>query len=59
MQIFSSGSNEYLVLEVSDWVSVTADILRKPGKIKKSTDVSTPLLPLILENKEFITQYTD
>jgi hypothetical protein len=30
-------SNRYLVLEVSDWVSVAADVLKKPGKVKKPT----------------------
>jgi hypothetical protein len=29
--------NDYLVLEVSDWVSVAADVLKKPGKVKKPT----------------------
>ena len=29
--------NEYFVLEVSDWVAVAADVLKKPGKVKKPT----------------------
>jgi len=29
--------NRYFVLEVSDWVSVAADVLKKPGKVKKPT----------------------
>ena len=29
--------NEYFVLEVSDWVAAAADILKKPGKVKKPT----------------------
>ena len=29
--------NEYFVLEVSDWVAVAADILKKSGKVKRPT----------------------
>jgi hypothetical protein len=29
--------NEYFVLEVSDWVAVAADVLKKPGRVKRST----------------------
>lgn len=32
--------NEYVVLEVSDWVALAADVLKKPGKVRKSTQNS-------------------
>ena len=32
--------NEYFVLEISDWVSVAADVLKKSGKVKKPTQNS-------------------
>ena len=37
IQLLGLDNNEYLVLEVSDWVAVSADVLKKPGKVKKST----------------------
>ncbi|MEO0933226.1 MAG: hypothetical protein AAFY21_05520, partial [Cyanobacteria bacterium J06641_2] len=37
IQIVGLDNNEYNVLEVSEWVSLAADVLKKPGKIKKST----------------------
>lgn len=36
-EITGSDKNKYLVLEVSEWVALAADILKKPGKINKST----------------------
>lgn len=29
--------NEYVVVEASDWVALTIDVLKKPGKVRKST----------------------
>lgn len=34
-EIDGLDGNQYLVLEVSDWVAVAADVLKKPGKVKK------------------------
>jgi hypothetical protein len=36
-RILGTDNNLYVVLEISDWVSVAADVLKKPGKVKKST----------------------
>lgn len=36
-QITGIDNNEYTVLEVSEWVALAADVLKKPGKIRKST----------------------
>jgi len=36
-EITGSDSNKYFVLEISDWVSVAADIIKKPGKVRKAT----------------------
>lgn len=37
LQITGDDGNNYTVVEVSDWVILAADVLKKPGKIKKST----------------------
>lgn len=37
IQIKGLDNNEYLVLEVSEWVALVADVLKKPGKVRKST----------------------
>ena len=34
-QITGSDNNEYSVLEVSEWVALAADVLKKPGKVRK------------------------
>jgi|GEM_PF-1030779 len=36
-QIMGLDNNEYSVLEVSEWVAVAADVLKKSGKIKQQT----------------------
>ena len=36
-RIMSYCGNEYAVLEISDWVALTTDVIKKPGKIKKPT----------------------
>ena len=33
-------NNEYSVLEISDWVALAADVLKKPGKVRKPTQNS-------------------
>jgi hypothetical protein len=35
--ILGEDNNEYLVVEASDWVALAIDVLKKPGKVKKST----------------------
>lgn len=35
--ILGEDENEYLVVEVSDWVAIAVDVLKKPGKVRKST----------------------
>ena len=37
IEIKGLDNNLYLVLEVSEWVSLAADVLKKPGKLRKST----------------------
>ena len=37
IQIRGLDNNNYQVLEIADWVSVAADVLKKPGKVRKST----------------------
>ena len=37
LRILGENNNEYVVLEVSDWVSLAADVLKTKGKLKKST----------------------
>ena len=36
-RIMSPKGNEYAVLEVADWVSLAADVIEKPGKVRKPT----------------------
>lgn len=36
-RIMGEDNNEYIVLEVSQWVSVAIDVIKKPGKVRKST----------------------
>ena len=36
-RILGEDNNEYVVVEVSDWVSIAVDINKKPGKVRKST----------------------
>ena len=36
-RVVSTEGNEYAVLEVSDWVSLAVDLVKKPGKLKKPT----------------------
>lgn len=37
LRILGDNNNEYVVLEVSNWVSLAADVLKAKGKLKKST----------------------
>lgn len=37
IQIKVEDGNEYKILEVSEWVALAADVLKKPGKIRKAT----------------------
>jgi hypothetical protein len=37
IQILGEDKNEYLVVEASDWVALAIDVLKKPGKVRKST----------------------
>lgn len=37
LRILGEDNNQYVVLEVSDWVSLAADVLKTKGKLKKST----------------------
>lgn len=37
IRITGDDSNEYLVIEASDWMLLAADVLKKPGKVRKST----------------------
>lgn len=37
IQILGEDENEYLVVEVSDWVAIAVDVNKKPGKVRKST----------------------
>ncbi len=37
-QIIGVDKNEYSVVEISDWVALAADVLKKPGKVRKSTN---------------------
>ncbi len=37
IQILGQDKNEYLVVEASDWVALAIDVLKKPGKVRKST----------------------
>ena len=36
-RILGEDNNQYVVFEVSDWVSLAADVLKAKGKVKKST----------------------
>ena len=36
-KILGSDNSEYLVVEASDWVALAIDVLKKPGKLGKST----------------------
>ena len=36
-QIMGSDNNVYEVVEISDWVSIVGDVLKKPGKVRKPT----------------------
>lgn len=36
-QIMGLDKNEYIVLEISEWVALAADVLKKPGKVRKAT----------------------
>lgn len=36
-EISNFQNNEYLVLEISDWVSVAIDLIKNPGKTRKAT----------------------
>ena len=40
IQIKGLDGNDYSVLEVSDWVTAAADIIKKPGKVRKATQNS-------------------
>lgn len=37
LRILGEGNNEYVVLEVSDWVDLASDVLKKPGRVSKAT----------------------
>lgn len=37
IQILGEDKNEYVVVEASDWVALAIDVLKKPGKVRKST----------------------
>jgi hypothetical protein len=37
IRILGEDENEYLVVEVSDWVAIAVDVNKKPGKVRKST----------------------
>jgi hypothetical protein len=39
-EINSLANNIYYVLEVSEWVALAADVLKKPGKVRKPTQSS-------------------
>lgn len=39
-QILGLDNNEYSVVEISDWVALIADVLKKPGKVRKATQNS-------------------
>lgn len=39
-EIIGLDGNEYVVVEVSDWVALAVDVLKKPGKVRKSTQNS-------------------
>lgn len=36
-RILGLDGNEYVVVEASDWVALAIDVLKKPGKVRKST----------------------
>lgn len=36
-RILGADKNEYVVVEASDWVALAIDVLKKPGKVRKST----------------------
>lgn len=36
-QIIGEDNNKYFVLEVSEWVALAADVIKHPGKVRKST----------------------
>ena len=36
-QISGADNNQYVALEVSDWVALASDVLKKPGKVSKAT----------------------
>ncbi len=36
-QIIGLDKNEYYVLEISDWVALAGDVLKKPGKVRQAT----------------------
>jgi hypothetical protein len=38
--IIGLDNNEYLVLEVAEWVLLAADVLKQPGRVKKATQNS-------------------
>ena len=35
-RIIGEDNNEYVVLEVSDWVALAIDVLKKPGKVSQA-----------------------
>ncbi len=37
IQILGEDENEYLVVEVSDWVAIAVDVNKNPGKVRKPT----------------------
>ena len=37
LRILGEGNSEYVVLEVSDWVVLASDVLKKPGRVSKAT----------------------
>ena len=43
-EISGLDKNQYLVLEVSDWVAVSADVLKKPVKVKKGISTARPFV---------------
>ena len=43
-EISGLDKNQYLVLEVSDWVAVSADVLKKLGKFKKGISTARPFV---------------
>lgn len=37
VEILGSDGNSYTVIEAADWMSLTADVAKNPGKVRKST----------------------